>query len=194
MKNIKSVILFLLISFTSGCQIQGEKVAEIDLSNIKEIGELTTLECYYHNVASYFEADTSGFFIWKNDTKFWSEYDGIVRIGVDINEVIIDIDESKKEINITMPEATVLSCKIDENSFTKDSYYYDLDSDSASAITQKNVMAKSLDQLEEVARNDQVTINKATNNAKEILTEYVTNINKLNNTNYKIKFIEFKKN
>lgn len=49
------------------------------------ICELSTMDCYYHNVAKYFEKDAQkGFLgIGKKDKRFWIEYSGVVQMGID---------------------------------------------------------------------------------------------------------------
>ncbi len=50
---------------------------------------------------------------WYKDKKFWIEYGGIVKLGIDVSLVKIDIQDIN--VTITLPQAKVLSCKVDEN-------------------------------------------------------------------------------
>ena len=55
-------------------------------SQMKEIAELSTLECSFHNVAKYTKENATGMLWWKKDKNFWIEYTGIVRIGICVTE------------------------------------------------------------------------------------------------------------
>ena len=42
-------------------------------SQMKEIAELSTLECSFHNVAKYTKENATGMLWWKKDKNFWIE-------------------------------------------------------------------------------------------------------------------------
>ena len=52
-KRISIYICVMMLAFSfAGCTSeQSEKKPEIELQQIKSIGEFAVLECYYHNVA-----------------------------------------------------------------------------------------------------------------------------------------------
>ena len=123
MKRIISVLLAaltLLLMAACGQQASGseaQSVVEPKASQMKSICELATMECYYHNVAKYKEENAEGVLWWKKDKVFWIEYSGVVKIGIDASLVNIVIDADS--VSITLPEATVLSCRVDSSSLTK---------------------------------------------------------------------------
>lgn len=45
---------------------------EPQLSQMKTISEWATMECYYHNVAEYYQKNASGYLLWKKDKNFWT--------------------------------------------------------------------------------------------------------------------------
>ena len=84
MKNTKftCVILITLLSINClfGCGSQKQKP---DFSSIKSVCELSTLKCYYHNVATY-EKNAHGLLkvFGSGYKKIWIEYSGIVNLGI----------------------------------------------------------------------------------------------------------------
>lgn len=66
------------------------------MTEMRAICELSTMDCYYHNVAKYFEKDAQrGFWgIGKKDKHFWVEYSGVVRMGIDASLVNIEVEDT----------------------------------------------------------------------------------------------------
>lgn len=96
---------------------------EPKISQMKAICELAVMECYYHNVSKFKEEDAEGILWWKKDKHFWIEYSGIIKLGIDISMVNIEITDT--QITIIFPEAKVLECKVDSASLTKESFIVD---------------------------------------------------------------------
>ena len=70
MKKILSIVLMAVICFMCmSCEKYNEvnNVDEPKVSQMKAICELSVMDCYYHNVAKYFEEDASGALLWKKD-------------------------------------------------------------------------------------------------------------------------------
>lgn len=92
---------------------------DIDVINykIQEIGELATYE-YMYTDAGKFENPKKIF--GKNipfTTKsFIAKWNGVIKAGVDINEIKAEVDKNNKKIIVHMPKAEILSHEIDEDS------------------------------------------------------------------------------
>ena len=85
------ILVFLMVVSVSGC---ASKSQEPNLDNIKNVCELATLMCEYHNVAKLPE-QTIIFNLGKE--KVWIEYDGYIKLGVDLSQ----IEMSRKGRKIT---------------------------------------------------------------------------------------------
>lgn len=86
--------LILFVTCFTACEKEEppEQVnVEPKVEQMHAICEMATMKCYYHNVAKYFEKDAEGFGWWKKDRKFWVEYDGVVILGVEVNEIEMKI-------------------------------------------------------------------------------------------------------
>ena len=191
MKRITALLLaFSMMLLCAACG-KTEEPAQISIepqeAQMKAICELAVMDCYYHNVAKYKEEDAAGFWFLKKDKHFWIEYSGIVRFGIDVSALKIESDGD--EITITLPEAKVLSCKVDSSSLTEDSYIVDKKSADITAEDEQAAFAEAQKKLEEAAANDKALLTKAQQRAQTLLEDYVNNIGDVVDKEYKIKWI-----
>ncbi|MBR3973560.1 MAG: DUF4230 domain-containing protein [Oscillospiraceae bacterium] len=141
---------------------------------IANIGELATIE-YLYTDAGKFE-DPIEFFghdikLGLTTKSFIAKWDGIIKAGIDLEKVTVAVNEGKKEITIYLPNATILSHEIDENSIEtfdeKDGLFNPLKVDDIrtfDAVT-KNAMEKRA--------IESGILEKATDNAKDIIAKLV---------------------
>ncbi len=114
--------LMLIVCIISGCSQKNSQAANApDITQIRSICNLATLECYYHNVAKSEKTAGSGVsHIGEKDRKFWIEYTGIAKIGIDMSNVDIKIEGEK--ITIFMPNAKLLRIDIYANDLSESTY------------------------------------------------------------------------
>lgn len=90
------------------------KVTEIEL---KDIGELATQAGYYTSVQTVAKAkEIAGVKIPLTDSNYVFSYDGVIKAGIDFEEIHITVDNEKKEIVVDLPEVKILSNEIDPDS------------------------------------------------------------------------------
>lgn len=161
-------------------------------SQMKAICELAVMDCYYHNVAKYELKDAEGFLWWTKDKNFWIEYSGVVTLGIDVSRVTVEIDGTK--VTISIPAAEVLSCTVDSNSLTEDSYI--VAKNSAAIEAEDEIAAFSVAQadLEATASQDTALLASAQQQAQQLLEDYVTNIGKATGKSYTIEWIYLDEN
>ena len=189
----KIIALFLAVMVLLSCSACGKKEEEKDInmepqvSQMKAICELSVMDCYYHNVAKFTEKDAEGALFWKKDKHFWVEYSGIVKLGVDVSQVVIEVTGT--DIVITLPEAKVLGCKVNSSSLNKDSFI--IDKDSAKVTAEDEIAAYEMAQskLEETASNDKTLLANAQQRAQALLEDYIANIGNAVGKNYTIKWV-----
>lgn len=177
--KILSVFCIVIIVFSlSGCQSKKEEEekneAELSLNQMQTICELATLECYYHNTA---KVESEKKVLWWNTSKqLWIEYSGIVKVGLDFANLEMSIEDNIVTINI--PDAKILSCKVDETSLTKDSYLVSTTGLGAGKITAKDqteAFKYAQENMKEVAEADYSLLLQAQQRAQELLEKYVVN-------------------
>lgn len=191
MKNTKftCVILITLLSINClfGCGIQKQKP---DFSSIKSVCELSTLKCYYHNVATY-EKNAHGLLkvFGSGYKKIWIEYSGIVNLGIDINKVDISEPDTNNVITIKIPDAEVQSTSLDKSTLSE-------------PLTDKGVFTKitteektealssAQQNMKETAQKDTSLLAQAKEHAKLILQGYINNLGEEFNEEYTIKWVD----
>lgn len=186
---IAVIVMGLCVSCGQSEEMQTEKM-EPQSSQMKAICELATMECYYHNVAKYTKKDASGILLWKKDKHFWVTYDGVVNLGIDTSKLQVEVNG--EEVTITIPEAKVLSTRVDEESLTKDSFYIDKDSADIEGEDQTAAFKEAQDYMEEKASKDTALLASAQQRAEKLLEDYVKNIGEAVGVEYKItwKYLE----
>lgn len=167
--------------------------AKIEVSDMKNIAELSTMECYYHTVAKYDKKiDNPWFKPWAKDMKrFWIEYSGVVTMGVDVSQVKIEIKGDN--IEITIPEAEVLDVKIDADSLDKKLFYKDKESAEVTAEDERNAFATAQEYMKQEASHDKSLLSNAKQRAKDLLEGYVNGMGNITGKKYNVEWIEVSK-
>lgn len=192
-KNICIILLCISFLFLTACNNQTEQTpVSIKTSEMRTICNLATMDCYYHNVAKYKEENVSGFLWWKKDREFWIEYEGKVSVGVDASLIEIEVNDEK--VKITMPNAEVLSCKVDEASLTEQSFIKASNSAKVEPEQQLQAFEEAQKKMEESAKEDTILLANAKERAKQLMEDYVINIGTLLEKNYTIEWVDIKNN
>ena len=187
MKKYLSVILIIMICFSSmSCSKEIKNIAP-ETSQMKSICELAVMECYYHNVAKYKEENATGILWWEKDRHFWMEYAGVVTIGVDTS--LMNIEVKDENVTITIPPAKVLGCKVDETTLTEDSFIVAQNSAKVEAEHQTEAFKSAKDKLESEAKSNFTLLAAAQQRVQKLLEDYVINIGNSVGKTYKIKWI-----
>ena len=188
MKKIFHVIIIGVVTcaIMTGCQ-QNNAAKNPDISQIRNICDLATLECYYHNVAKSTKL-AGGWF--QENRKFWIDYSGTAKIGVDMSKVNMEFDG--ENVNIFMPNATLLGISIDEATLTEDSYIISGDGWVGNPITVDDQTAAISVAQEEMRKNVEsntsLLINAQTR-AQELIENYINNLGNIAGVKYNIKWV-----
>lgn len=190
MKKIVSIVLVIITLLLCTSCGKPDVDNKIEVSQMKAICELATIDCYYHIVEKYNKENVEGYWFWAKDRHFWVECSGIVTMGIDASKLEIEIKDN--QVIIGIPEATVQSCRIDDESLTEDSIVVDKESADVKAEHQNELYSKAEERLKEGAQNDKALLELARNRAKEILKNYVYSIGELTGVEYEVKFVDAK--
>ena len=176
MKNLIGVLLAAMICVSlAACSKPSQAIAP-QASQMKSICELATMQCYYHNVAKYYQenAESGILGIGSKDRKFWVEYSGIVTVGIDASQVAVQIDGD--DVTVALPPAKVMSCKVDNETLTKDSFIVAQGSASVKAEHQTEAFREAQEQMWQATSNDTTLLANAQQRAQQLLEDYVNNI------------------
>lgn len=153
---------------------------------IKELKELSTIQYKYKEVVS--REDWNTLFNFKlpfTKSSFIVSYTGILKIGIDLAETKINVDEGGKTIKITLPESKILSNELDFKSLKvydeKNSIFNPIKVEDYTEFTQGGK-----ENAEKDARESGV-FEQSKEVAKKIITEML-NTTKEIKENYKIIF------
>lgn len=163
------------------------KPMEPQIAQMRNICELATMKCYYHNVARYYEKNAVGFLMFSRDKNFWIEYSGMVTIGVDASLVTITVDG--EDVTITIPPAKILGCKVDEKTLTEDSFVVAANSVRVEAKDQTTAFREAQAKMEQTASQDTVLLANAQQKAQMLLEDYVKNLGNCFGKDYRIHWV-----
>ena len=156
------------------------------------MAKLSTLECYYHNVAKFHKDADGWLFGWVDigEKNMWFEYDGIVQMGIDVEKVSISSPDANGVVAITIPEVEILGHPdIDPESMTDPIEINGLLT-TISADEKTQILEDAQSNLVETANNDTVAKAQATERAKNLLEQYVKNVGEAIGKSYTVKWIQ----
>lgn len=184
MKNLRRAISYLMIAcyMFTGCQSNIKK-CELDITQIRSICNLATLECYYHNVAMSEKEATTWF---QKDKKFWLEYTGIAKIGIDMSRVSMEIDGT--DVTVKIPNAELLGIDICEDDINTYSSEDGLVKNVISAEDQSEAINKAQLQMAEQVKNNKTLLINAQGRAQKLIENYVDKMGEISGVEYNIKW------
>ena len=160
---------------------------------MRAICELAVMNCYYHNVAKFHQEDaTNGFLgIGKKDKEFWIEYDGTVTIGIDASLVTVEVNDT--QVTVTLPEAKVLGCKTNIGMIDgEESNVRYIKAKNSANITdddEKSALSDAKAKMIASASADRALLSNAQQQAKTLLSQYITNLGSAFGKQYTIKWV-----
>ncbi|QTE74262.1 DUF4230 domain-containing protein [Clostridiales bacterium FE2010] len=184
------ILLGGIFILTSSSKKTSPVKREMSGSNIQRICELATLDCFYHNVSDWSQSAYN--FLGYGAKKVWIEYDGIVRVGIKAGKIKISNPDKDDVITVTIPEATILSKDLDENSI------YEIDSeasvlgfvDHVNLEDRTKALANAQEDMEACAAKDEMILGEAHERAKKIIERNILTMGQANGKEYKVKFID----
>lgn len=174
-------VLAMCICFMSGCSASDSTSSQNQAPNIaqvRSICELATLECYYHNVAKSVKFKQEGItHLGEKDRTFWIEYTGTVKLGIDMSQVTMDIDNNN--VTITIPEAEVLEVSVNDSSYNEDSYIMSQDGWNRNKITAEDAteaVKAAKEKMKQTAMENSSLLLNAQERAKKLIENYLVQI------------------
>lgn len=180
----------IAVSALYGCAQKAE--ATPDFSGIKNVAELSALECYYHNVVK-FHRDADGWLFGLGnigEKNMWLEYDGVVELGMNIDQVKVSEPDANGVVTITIPPVQILGHPdIDTNSMT-DPIEANGFFTSLTASERNQALTDAQTNLTETANGDDRAKLQAKERAQSLLEQYVKNAGEAIGKTYTVKWEE----
>mgnify|MGYP002622998191 FL=1 len=117
------------------------------------------------------------------------EYDGIVQVGIDVNEVKVSSPDKDGVVQIYVPKAKILDVSSQIDSMKdpiSDTGWFT----SITTEEKAEAFAEAQAKMKEEAQSNGSILSQAQNNAKELLKQYVINVGKQMNKQYTIQWID----
>lgn len=187
-KLAKRAVLILSTIVLASCGMPEKPKDVLEISQMRAIAELAVMECYYNNVAKFKEEDASGFLFWKKDKRFWIEYNGVVNLGIDASKLKMEVKDA--DVKIHLPDAKVLSYKVDPNSLTEDAFIVEDGSAKVTVQDENTAFAEAQKNMLNTAMQDTLLMNSARDRVKMLLEGYVMNLGKHLNIDYEIEWVD----
>ncbi len=109
---------WLLGKTSGGGSRENVEISAIVLQNkISAMSELAVVTYTYTELGQYESSkEFYGVKMPFTTNRFLLTYDGVIKAGIDMTEVKVDVDQSVKTVTVTLPQAEILSHEIDEDS------------------------------------------------------------------------------
>ena len=169
-------------------------VTEADLNaKLHSICKLATVEVFYHNVGTAVIPAQKGLtHVGEKDRKYWVEYTGSAKIGIDASKISAKIDG--ENITIVMPKAEILNEPQWDSQNAK--VYTSPDSFNSNAISSDKKDSTVNDAQKEmrtqILENNELCV-RAEDNARGIIDSFVEKMSEINGVKYHIIWEEYKK-
>lgn len=197
-KLILSVALFVVFLFVVGGiifsnrQTSKQEPEEVEtFKGIQKAAELCTLECYYHDVAVY-EKEPDKFFNMTffnyGAKKYWMEYDGIVRIGIDVDKMKIEDPTQDGLVKVYVPRAEIISISENEDSIQPPVSEKGILTD-ISFKEKMEAFKDSQKSMEQIAKENTQLIEQATDIAKEVIEQFIVETGNLKGKSYQVEWL-----
>lgn len=191
-KWICLLLCVCLIGIFGSCSKKEEQPQEPEIDQIRSICNLATLECHYHNVAKSEKTAGSGLSgLGEVDRKFWVEYTGVVKIGIDMSKVNMTVDGNT--VVVSIPDAELMGISdIDENDLDENSYISSGDSwfnkNKISVEDQISAIQHAQKTMEESVKSNKTLLLNAQNRAKDLIKNYIVQLGEISGVDYEVRW------
>lgn len=186
-QSVAAACVTALLLLTTACGKAEAPVLPVPQEGqMKAICQLAVLECEYHNLAKFEQKDASKFLWMIKDKRFWVEYSATAVLGINADQVSMELQGDV--VNITLPKAQVLDCKVNGDSLSPDSYIVDKASAPVTAEDEVYAFQEAQDGLQKTVEADNNMMNLAQKRAEELLRNYVHSLAKATGTEYQVEF------
>lgn len=189
---ILAIIVLLSLSVVRWIRPQsgGTTIDIAEDAFVSRICELATLKCYYHNVAEYEnQAPIFKYGLFRYDyKKFFIEYSGIVEVGIDASQIVVNPPSSDGTVEVHVPDAKILNVYADKDSLSEPISDVGLFT-KVSAEEIATAFAEAQQTMREEAESDTSILDQAKENAKDLLEYNIVNTGTQTGKKYTVKWI-----
>ena len=185
------IIIGIVIANFHGFTQQQEKNDKVDFSGVTKICELSTLKCYYHNVAEL-KKDPDGIYKYGwfkyGYKKLWMEYTGTIEVGIDVDQVEVNEPDENNIVYVYVPDARITTVSADADSMSEPIS----EAGKFTKITsedQSQAFKQAQSDMQEKAEADDSILNRAKSNAKKLIEQYIINVGEQIGEQYTVEWL-----
>lgn len=188
-----ALVAVIVVCLLAGCQMGAQEEEKSkqppDFSNAGYIAELATLECYSHNVVRMKDDGAPPFN--QGARKLWIEYSGVVRVGIDASQVVIEDPDARGVVVVRLPEAQILGlADVDEDTLDEVARWEAPFTDEYPAARKQEELAKAQEAMVDSLSSDDQLLAMARSRAKALLEEYIVNAGEAIGEEYTVEFVD----
>ena len=183
------LVAILIVIFP---EFKKEDISTVEFSSVDKICELSTLRCYYHDVAEY-EKQPDGLFqygLFKYGyKKFWIEYDGIVELGIDVDKVQVNQPDENNIVYVYVPDARIIDVNADKDTMSDPI----VETGKFTSITTEEktkAFSDAQKTMRENAEANNALLKQAKVNAMKLLEQYIVNVGRQMDQIYTVKWLD----
>lgn len=183
------LVAILIVIFP---EFKKEDISTVEFSAVDKICELSTLRCYYHDVAEY-EKQPDGLFqygLFKYGyKKFWIEYDGIVELGIDVDKVQVNQPDENNIVYVYVPDARIIDVNADKDTMSDPI----VETGKFTSITTEEktkAFSDAQKTMRENAEANNALLKQAKVNAMKLLEQYIVNVGRQMDQIYTVKWLD----
>ena len=189
-KRIRLGVILICSCVLCGCGKEQQTLLPEE-EKIRQICELSTLECEFNNVAKGEKTKGEGIsHVGEKDRKYWIEYIGIVKLGIDVSKVSLEIEENN--VVISMPQAELQYIGIKDDSYNEESIITSQDAffnkNKITVEEQKEAITNAQENMKETILESEDLMRKAQDRAKSLIENYIINIGNATGVTYNIEW------
>ncbi len=154
------VAIFIVRQVNKEVSANAEVITVSTLEKIINVSELSTFTAVYNGIAEVMNEEK------PEETDYYVSYEARVDAGIDFEEIVIEVDNESKEIQILTPEVYITDVNVDISSL--DFIFYN-DKANTSTVTQQAFKACEADVNDE-SKQQTAIYDLAQQNAINILT------------------------
>ena len=193
-RNIGIFVILILVAILIVIfpEFKKEDISTVEFSAVDKICELSTLRCYYHDVAEY-EKQPDGLFqygLFKYGyKKFWIEYDGIVELGIDVDKVQVNQPDENNIVCVYVPDARIIDVNADKDTMSDPI----VETGKFTSITTEEktkAFSDAQKTMRENAESNNALLKQAKVNAMKLLEQYIVNVGLQMDQIYTVKWLD----
>lgn len=175
---------FMLVPFyTKYNQEHTTIVSESSLEKIIKLSEISTYQTVYNGVAEVYASSEAE---QKNDPLYLVSYESTIKAGIDMNDILVDVNKKNKKIIFTIPKIKLTNVSVKMETLK----IMFRNTDANTETVSKDAYQSAYNDATKECENNSALNELATSNLKNAITGLIKPLLNQENEEYEICFLE----